>query len=124
MVALNIAMNMAADHDIVQSLQLIFNTLRYLDFLFIVFLFVTDATTVIVVMPLVALISQQVESLKSAGYSAIQISGETDIDQLKSTSYTHIFITPEMLNTHLEQIIDDTTVSHVFVDESHCVSNW
>ena len=75
-------------------------------------------------MPLVALISHQVESLKSAGYSAIQISGETDIDQLKSTSYTHIFITPEMLNTHLEQIIDDTTVNHVFVDESHCVSNW
>ena len=63
MVALNIAMNMAADHDIVQSLQLIFNTLRYLDFLFIVFLFVTDATTVIVVMLLVALISHQVESL-------------------------------------------------------------
>ena len=75
-------------------------------------------------MPLVALISQQVESLKSAGYSAIQISDETDIDQLKSTSYTLIFITPEMLNTHIAQIIDDTTVSHVFVDEIHCVSNW
>ena len=92
MVALNIAMNMAADHDIVQSLQLIFNTLRYLDFLFIVFLFVTDATRVIVVMPLVALISQQVESLKSAGYSAIQISGETDIYIYIYYYYSYCFI--------------------------------
>ena len=49
-------------------------TLRYLDFLSIVFLFVSDATAVIVVKLLVARISQQVESLKSASYSAIQIS--------------------------------------------------
>ena len=45
---------------------------------------------------------------------------ETDIDQLNTTSYSHTFITPEMLNKYLEQLIDETTISHVFVDESHC----
>lgn len=73
-------------------------------------------------MPLEALMVVQSERLKLAGYAVTHCNKKGMLrDGLQRS--THVFISPELLIPELG-VADFGRVSHVFVDESHCVVKW
>ena len=77
----------------------------------------TDPSLVIIVMPLNKLISQQYEVLKKA----------TASQAITDPKVTHVLLTPEALEKYVSSTCsyeELSRVSHVFVDESHCLAQW
>lgn len=86
----------------------------------------------LVVSPLVALIQDQFDGLKSKGISAAMLHGgmdsesiETILDNAKLGVYKFLFLAPERLSSqrfreHLQHI----PLSYIAVDEAHCISAW
>ncbi len=87
---------------------------------------------VIVISPLIALMEDQVNSLKARSISAESISGSLDrhellrrLNNIRLGNYQFIFLSPERLQNplvinHLQEIIP----GFITVDEAHCVSEW
>lgn len=86
----------------------------------------------IVVTPLIALMKDQVQNLKSRGIKAVAIySGMTRKEILISLEncifgdYKFLYISPERLDTEIFQLkLRSMKVSMITVDESHCISQW
>ncbi len=86
----------------------------------------------IVVSPLVALMTDQVNSLRSKGIKALQLSGglrfeevNTILDNAMYGNYKFLYISPERLQQELVQnCIRQMTVNLIAVDEAHCISQW
>jgi len=86
----------------------------------------------IVISPLVALMKDQVDSLRKVGVQAEALHGglhRSDIDRiLDNCIYGKVkllYISPERLHTMLaEERIKRMPVSFVAVDEAHCISQW
>ena len=86
----------------------------------------------IVISPLISLIQDQVENLKSRGIKATSIpsgASQNDIltlfDNIKFGNYKFLYISPERLQMPLiQEKIKQLTVSFVAVDEAHCISEW
>ena len=92
---------------------------------------VLDGRTV-VVSPLIALMKDQVETLRSKGVSVVQLNSAIDTDEgnaalqaVADGSARIIMITPERL---AEPGFIDTLMAHpvslLVVDEAHCISQW
>ncbi len=86
----------------------------------------------LVVSPLIALMKDQISSLKDKGIKAVGIySGQTKRTQdilLDNAIYGDVkflFVSPERLRTHLfRERFKKMNVSFVAVDEAHCISEW
>ncbi|MFB9109829.1 DNA helicase RecQ [Flavobacterium gyeonganense] len=84
----------------------------------------------IVISPLIALMKDQVDSLKTNGISACYINSSQSseeqqfyIDNLKSNTFKLVYIAPESLS-YLDVIFNELTISLIAIDEAHCISSW
>ncbi|MFV5690227.1 DNA helicase RecQ [Flavobacterium sp. ZT3R25] len=84
----------------------------------------------IVISPLIALMKDQVDSLKTNGIQACFInSSQTEaerqfyIESLQSNSIKLVYIAPESLS-YLDNIFNSLTISLIAIDEAHCISAW
>ncbi|MDX6189224.1 DNA helicase RecQ [Flavobacterium sp. Fl-318] len=84
----------------------------------------------IVVSPLIALMKDQVDSLKTNGISACYINSSQSseeqrfyIDHLKSNTIKLVYIAPESLS-YLDAVFNELTISLIAIDEAHCISSW
>lgn len=86
----------------------------------------------LVVCPLIALMQDQVASLRARGIPAAYLSSELshrEIDQRLTNAefgqYDLLYLAPERLESDLFQArLDRLTVDLIAVDEAHCVSEW
>ncbi len=86
----------------------------------------------LVISPLVALMKDQVERLKSMGIKAMSLTGPLTtndisdlLDNCKFGNYKFLYLSPERLQA--DWIIDrlkELPLSLIAVDEAHCVSQW
>ena len=84
----------------------------------------------IVISPLIALMKDQVDSLKANGIEACFInSSQTEeereyyIERLKSNIIKLVYVAPESLS-FLDNLFNSLTVSLIAIDEAHCISAW
>jgi ATP-dependent DNA helicase RecQ len=84
----------------------------------------------IVISPLIALMKDQVDSLKANGIEACFInSSQTEserqfyIESLKTNRIKLVYIAPESLS-YLDNIFNSLRVSLIAIDEAHCISAW
>lgn len=84
----------------------------------------------IVISPLIALMKDQVDSLKANGIQACYINSsqtederQSHIENLKSNLIKLVYIAPESLS-YLDNIITTLTISLIAIDEAHCISAW
>ena len=81
-------------------------------------------------MPLESLMRQQVVRLNTCGqpFNAVQVRSSSDATSaISDITITHIFISPEHLAADLLPVLKSGaphSISHLFVDESHCVTEW
>ncbi len=86
----------------------------------------------IVVSPLVALIQNQVDSLKERGIKAIALTGGIPYDEVNNLldnciygNYKFLYISPERLQQEIVQIrLQQMKVNLIAIDEAHCISQW
>ncbi|MDD9824335.1 MAG: RecQ family ATP-dependent DNA helicase, partial [Gammaproteobacteria bacterium] len=91
----------------------------------------------IIIDPLVSLMDDQVENLKTAGIDLIRlVSGQQDpeskeaaLQNMESGQLAFILIAPERLQTkdfrsRLQTVVNHFPVSLAVIDEAHCVSEW
>lgn len=84
----------------------------------------------IVISPLIALMKDQVDSLKANGIAACYINSsqsseeqQSHIQNLKDNKVKLIYVAPESLS-YLENAFSQITVSLIAIDEAHCISAW
>ncbi len=86
----------------------------------------------IVVSPLIALIQNQVDSLRQKGIKAIALTGgipQTEVidllDNCMFGNYKFLYLSPERLQQELvQERIQQMKVNLIAVDEAHCISQW
>lgn len=86
----------------------------------------------IVVSPLIALMKDQVDSLKQVGVNAIRIDSTLTppekreaAEQIRSGKVRLLFVSPERLaNQDFIRFLDGNNVHTIAIDEAHCVSQW
>lgn len=86
----------------------------------------------IVISPLIALMTDQVENLKKRGISAIAINSSLDSNQRElalhnaaNGYYKFIYLSPESLESErLLHRLSFVRVNQIVVDEAHCISQW
>lgn len=86
----------------------------------------------IVISPLVALIEDQVASLKANGIKAIALTGGLKNDEMNALldnciygNYKFLYLSPERLQQEIiQERIKQMPVNLIAVDEAHCISQW
>ena len=86
----------------------------------------------LVVSPLIALMKDQVESLKKKGIPALAIYSGMSFIEIKKTlqnaaygNYKFLYVSPERLETDLFlNAVHDMKINLLAVDEAHCISQW
>jgi len=86
----------------------------------------------IVVSPLIALIQNQVDSLKEKGIKAIALTGGIPASEVNNLldncvfgNYKFLYLSPERLQQELVQKrIQQMNVNLIAIDEAHCISQW
>lgn len=86
----------------------------------------------IVISPLVALMKDQVNSLKQKGIKAMTITSgisyaelDTKLDNCIYGNYKFLYLSPERLQQDIvKQRISQMNVNLIAVDEAHCISQW
>jgi len=84
----------------------------------------------VVVSPLIALMKDQVDSLKANGIPACFINSsqsseeqQSHIQNLKDNKIKLVYVAPESLS-YLENAFSQITISLIAIDEAHCISAW
>ncbi len=88
--------------------------------------------TCIVVSPLIALINDQIDSLKAKGITALNIPAGSDqdeivriFDNLKYGNYKFLYLSPERIQSKfIQEKIKQLPISFFAIDEAHCISEW
>ena len=85
----------------------------------------------IVVSPLIALMSDQVDALKQVGVRAERLDSSMDftaraeaLEAAERGEMDLLYVSPEGLGTNLAQRLAGMDISLIAVDEAHCVSQW
>jgi len=86
----------------------------------------------VVISPLIALMKDQVDTLRTLGVAAAQLDSSLDedarrqtTDDLRAGRLSLLFISPERLvNTGFQNFLRECNVRTFAVDEAHCVSHW
>jgi ATP-dependent DNA helicase RecQ len=84
----------------------------------------------IVISPLIALMKDQVDSLRANGIDACFINSSQNeseqqlhIQNLKDNKVKLVYVAPESLS-YLDAVFSQLTVSLIAIDEAHCISAW
>lgn len=84
----------------------------------------------VVVSPLIALMKDQVDGLKTNGISAAYLNSSQPMseqhlihDQIRRREIDLVYIAPESLG-YLGDLLSEHYVSMIAVDEAHCISSW
>jgi ATP-dependent DNA helicase RecQ len=84
----------------------------------------------IVISPLIALMKDQVDSLKANGIAACFINSsqsseeqQLHIQNLRDNKVKLVYVAPESLS-YLENAFSQITISLIAIDEAHCISAW
>ena len=86
----------------------------------------------IVVSPLIALMTDQVENLKKKGIKALSLAGGLSFSELERIlnnaiygDYKFLYLSPERLQQEIvQEFIKSMKVNLIAIDEAHCVSHW
>ncbi|MEJ7588268.1 MAG: RecQ family ATP-dependent DNA helicase, partial [Ferruginibacter sp.] len=86
----------------------------------------------LVISPLIALMKDQVETLKRKGIQALSVYAGMSFLEVKKTlqnaaygNYKFLYVSPERLETNVFlDYLPDMNISLVAVDEAHCISQW
>lgn len=86
----------------------------------------------IVISPLISLMKDQVDSLRTLGIKCAYINSSLDNNELreilygiKNNEYKLIYIAPERLESvEFMNVISSVNISQVAIDEAHCISQW
>ena len=86
----------------------------------------------LVVSPLIALMKDQVENLKSKGIGALAVYSGMSFIEVKKTlqnaaygNYKFLYVSPERLETSLfAEYLPALNINLLAVDEAHCISQW
>lgn len=86
----------------------------------------------LVVTPLIALMKDQVETLRAKGIKALAIHSGMDRDEIDVTlnnvifgDYKFLYLSPERLGTEIFRIrLERMKINLIAVDEAHCISQW
>jgi ATP-dependent DNA helicase RecQ len=84
----------------------------------------------IVISPLIALMKDQVDSLKANGIEACFINSsqtsaeqQMHIENLRDNKVKMVYVAPESLS-YLENAFNQIAISLIAIDEAHCISSW
>lgn len=86
----------------------------------------------VVVSPLIALMEDQMNQLKSRGFKVVGLFGTMNqetiiqrLDNLKYGNYQFLFLSPERLaNTVVQEHLKQLSIALFAIDEAHCISQW
>ncbi|NPA23134.1 MAG: DEAD/DEAH box helicase [Crenarchaeota archaeon] len=86
----------------------------------------------LVISPLLALIEDQVRSLKRRGIKVCRIDGTVDnlrkrrmIEEIKRGMYDVVYVTPEQFqNADVRKLLEECDINYLIFDEAHCVVKW
>ncbi len=86
----------------------------------------------IVVSPLVALMGDQINTLRERGIKALKLTGGISFDELNTLldnalygNYKFLYLSPERLQQEIVQnYIKQMNVNLIAIDEAHCISQW
>jgi len=86
----------------------------------------------IVISPLIALIQDQVNSLKEKNIKSIALTSQlsqediiTAFDNLQFGDFKFLYLSPEKLQSpFIQEKIKQLNVSIIAIDEAHCISEW
>jgi len=86
--------------------------------------------TTLVISPLIALMKDQVDGLNANGISAAFYNSSQDatqqdmiIDRVVKSDLKLLYVAPESLAA-LQNILNETYISCIAIDEAHCISSW
>lgn len=88
--------------------------------------------TAVIISPLISLMKDQVDSLKSHGIKATYINSSLSTEeqherlkQLHNNEYKFVFVAPERFNSYLFiNYLNSGHISIIVFDEAHCISQW
>lgn len=87
--------------------------------------------TVLVLSPLISLMKDQVDALRSLGFRATAINSSLSreewlrrVDGLIRGDYELVYLAPEALEGRLRDRLRESPLSLMVVDEAHCISQW
>jgi ATP-dependent DNA helicase RecQ len=87
--------------------------------------------TTVVISPLIALMKDQVDSLRDCGVPALRIDSSLSPDErfcneldVREGKVRLLFISPERLLTEFYQLLRRVGVRTFAIDEGHCISHW
>ena len=88
--------------------------------------------TTVVISPLISLMKDQVDGLKSCGVRALQLNSSQTaaeryayIREIKEGQVRLLFVSPErLIQTDLCELLKEIDVRTFAIDEAHCVSHW
>ena len=91
-----------------------------------------DSATTIVVSPLISLMKDQVDGLKTCGISAVQLDSSQKPEEraaaereILSGRVRLLFVSPERLvGTDFHRLLQQIKVTAIAIDEAHCISHW
>lgn len=86
----------------------------------------------LVISPLISLMKDQVDNLKEVGIKGVFINSSLSLERIKEIlkdaslgEYKIIYISPERLESeYFRKMVRGINISHIAIDEAHCVSEW